>query len=154
VAFGISDRFCAAFRHSSNSLDSTVLRNYLFGLSPAFTFCHRCKHLNLRVLLPSQISSIMAPAAITPPAVEVKSLKVPRPSMQRVDTSNIGTKRKIICFSDFDGTIFMQEYVPIVVFLSLCVNSNKRKQYRPYSLQQLRLRLHPPRNPRSANPYW
>jgi hypothetical protein len=55
----------------------------------------------------------MAPSAITPPAVEVKSLKVPRPSMQRVDTSNIGTKRKIICFSDFDGTIFMQEYALI-----------------------------------------
>jgi hypothetical protein len=58
-------------------------------------------------------SPTMAPSAITPPAVEVKSLKVPRPSMQRVDTSNMSTKRKIICFSDFDGTIFMQEYALI-----------------------------------------
>ncbi|KAJ9637787.1 hypothetical protein H2199_007281 [Coniosporium tulheliwenetii] len=50
----------------------------------------------------------MAPSAITPPAVEVKSLKVPMSSMP-VDASSIGTKRKIICFSDFDGTIFMQD---------------------------------------------
>src|SRR5690242_2786348 len=36
----------------------------------------------------------MAPAAITPPAVEAK-----RPTLQRVPTANLGTKRKIICFS-------------------------------------------------------
>ncbi|KAK3060948.1 hypothetical protein LTS18_007351, partial [Coniosporium uncinatum] len=54
----------------------------------------------------------MAPSAITPPAVELKSvesLRVPRPSIRRADTSHMGTKRKIICFSDFDGTIFMQD---------------------------------------------
>lgn len=52
----------------------------------------------------------MAPIAITPPAVEVKSSAgLTRPGMRRVDTANIGTKRKIICFSDFDGTIFMQD---------------------------------------------
>jgi 2,3-diketo-5-methylthio-1-phosphopentane phosphatase len=78
----------------------------------------------------------MAPSATTPPAVVVKSVDgISRPGMQRVDTSNIGTKRKIICFSgkrayladsgvtldyhrssvltaifsDFDGTIFMQD---------------------------------------------
>jgi hypothetical protein len=56
----------------------------------------------------------MAPSAITPPAVEVKSLKVPRPTLSRLDTASMGTKRKIICFSDFDGTIFMQEWVIIV----------------------------------------
>ncbi|KAF2838085.1 hypothetical protein M501DRAFT_992961 [Patellaria atrata CBS 101060] len=53
----------------------------------------------------------MSPSAITAPVVEAKtldSLKVPRPRMQ-VDSSNIGTARKIICFSDFDGTIFMQD---------------------------------------------
>ena len=38
----------------------------------------------------------MAPVAATPPAVEVKQL---RPGIQRVDTANIGTKRKIVCFS-------------------------------------------------------
>jgi hypothetical protein len=42
----------------------------------------------------------MAPSAITPPPVMVKpSGEINRPGMQRVDTSNIGTKRKIICFS-------------------------------------------------------
>ncbi|KAK5198899.1 hypothetical protein LTR99_000938 [Exophiala xenobiotica] len=51
----------------------------------------------------------MAPVAITPPAVESKQT---RPSFQRANTANMGTKRKIICFSDladFDGTIFMQD---------------------------------------------
>ncbi|KAF4554882.1 Pdp3-interacting factor 1-like protein [Elsinoe fawcettii] len=52
----------------------------------------------------------MAPSAITPPAVEAKEiLKVPRPTLNRIDTSALGTRRKIICFSDFDGTIFMQD---------------------------------------------
>ncbi|KAF1989937.1 2,3-diketo-5-methylthio-1-phosphopentane phosphatase [Aulographum hederae CBS 113979] len=32
-----------------------------------------------------------------------------RPGLKRADTSHMGTKRKIICFSDFDGTIFMQD---------------------------------------------
>ncbi|KIW96872.1 uncharacterized protein Z519_02263 [Cladophialophora bantiana CBS 173.52] len=48
----------------------------------------------------------MAPIAITPPPVEPKQA---RPGMQRANTANMGTKRKIICFSDFDGTIFMQD---------------------------------------------
>jgi hypothetical protein len=39
----------------------------------------------------------MAPIAITPPAVEAK-----RPSLHRVDTAALGTKRKIICFSGTD----------------------------------------------------
>ncbi|KAG4430203.1 hypothetical protein IFR05_014321 [Cadophora sp. M221] len=51
------------------------------------------------------------PAAITPPATpQSKDLAVPRPSLvsnQNKDMANI--KRKIICFSDFDGTIFMQD---------------------------------------------
>ena len=46
---------------------------------------------------------IMAPAAITPPAVEVnkkaETLRVPKPTLKRANTSNMGTKRKIICFS-------------------------------------------------------
>ncbi|KAG0652833.1 had [Hyphodiscus hymeniophilus] len=49
------------------------------------------------------------PAAITPPP-SIKELAVPKTSMmatQSVDMLN--TKRKIICFSDFDGTIFMQD---------------------------------------------
>ncbi|TKX20594.1 Pdp3-interacting factor 1-like protein [Elsinoe australis] len=52
----------------------------------------------------------MAPSAVTPPAVEAKQiLSVPRPTLKRIDTSALGTRRKIICFSDFDGTIFMQD---------------------------------------------
>ncbi|TKA65397.1 hypothetical protein B0A49_10157 [Cryomyces minteri] len=54
----------------------------------------------------------MAPSAIDSPAVEAKSLrtlKVPQATMPAVDASSMGTKRKIICFSDFDGTIFMQD---------------------------------------------
>ncbi|KAL1874873.1 hypothetical protein Daus18300_003414 [Diaporthe australafricana] len=41
----------------------------------------------------------MAPSAITPPAVTAKNVPV--------EPSN--KKRKIVCFSDFDGTIFMQD---------------------------------------------
>ncbi|KZF19643.1 2,3-diketo-5-methylthio-1-phosphopentane phosphatase [Xylona heveae TC161] len=37
-----------------------------------------------------------------------ENLKAPKVSYG-VPTENIGTKRKIICFSDFDGTIFMQD---------------------------------------------
>jgi len=48
----------------------------------------------------------MAPSAISFAPVEPKQV---RPSMQRANTANMGTKRKIICFSDFDGTIFMQD---------------------------------------------
>ncbi|KAI1617782.1 2,3-diketo-5-methylthio-1-phosphopentane phosphatase [Exophiala viscosa] len=48
----------------------------------------------------------MAPIAISPPPVEAKQA---RPSFHRANTANMGTKRKIICFSDFDGTIFMQD---------------------------------------------
>ncbi|KIV90884.1 hypothetical protein PV10_05488 [Exophiala mesophila] len=48
----------------------------------------------------------MAPVAVTPPPIEAKQT---RPGFQRANTANMGTKRKIICFSDFDGTIFMQD---------------------------------------------
>lgn len=51
----------------------------------------------------------MSPIAVTPPAVEVTKSTITRPSFRRVDTANMATKRKIICFSDFDGTIFMQD---------------------------------------------
>lgn len=61
----------------------------------------------------------MAPIAVTPPAVEVKKLddlnplkstKAPtRPGIKRADTSRMGVRRKIMCFSDFDGTIFHQD---------------------------------------------
>lgn len=52
----------------------------------------------------------MAPMAIIPHAVEVKkTLAVPRPSLQRLPTASMQTKRKIVCFSNFDGTIFMQD---------------------------------------------
>ncbi|KAF2705890.1 HAD-like protein [Pleomassaria siparia CBS 279.74] len=53
----------------------------------------------------------MAPSATAPRTMEVRSVETiaKRPGFARVPTSNIGTKRKIICFSDFDGTIFMQD---------------------------------------------
>jgi len=42
----------------------------------------------------------MAPIAITRPAVEVKPFaSATRPGIKRVDTANLGAKRKIICFS-------------------------------------------------------
>lgn len=50
----------------------------------------------------------MAPIAVTPPAVEVKSLESFKPSLT-TDAPKLDTTRKIICFSDFDGTIFMQD---------------------------------------------
>lgn len=51
------------------------------------------------------------PAAITPPVVPaIKDLAVPRTSiMQTQNKDKLNTRRKIICFSDFDGTIFMQD---------------------------------------------
>ncbi|KAL3422976.1 2,3-diketo-5-methylthio-1-phosphopentane phosphatase [Phlyctema vagabunda] len=50
------------------------------------------------------------PVAVTPPVIEVKDLSAAQTSFlpaQAVEKLN--TKRKIICFSDFDGTIFMQD---------------------------------------------
>lgn len=43
----------------------------------------------------------MAPVAVTPPAIEVKSLetKPKKPTLARANTANMSTKRKIICFS-------------------------------------------------------
>lgn len=38
----------------------------------------------------------MAPVAVTPPPIEAKQI---RPGFQRANTANMGTKRKIICFS-------------------------------------------------------
>lgn len=52
------------------------------------------------------------PAAITPPATPevTKGLSVPKTSFVPTQNPNmLNTKRKIICFSDFDGTIFMQD---------------------------------------------
>ncbi|ORY19490.1 HAD-like domain-containing protein [Clohesyomyces aquaticus] len=67
----------------------------------------------------------MAPIALTPPAIEIKSLdSVPRKSLP--PTSNIGTKRKIICFSDFDGTIFMQD-TGHILFNNFGCGSERRK---------------------------
>ncbi|KAF2112931.1 2,3-diketo-5-methylthio-1-phosphopentane phosphatase [Lophiotrema nucula] len=68
----------------------------------------------------------MAPAAITPPAIEVKSLDSLKAPKSLVDSSNIGTKRKIICFSDFDGTIFMQDTGHILFNSFGC--GNERRQ--------------------------
>lgn len=41
----------------------------------------------------------MAPVAVTPPPIEAKQI---RPGFQRANTANMGTKRKIICFSGTD----------------------------------------------------
>jgi len=52
------------------------------------------------------------PAAVTPPATPVvtKELSVPKTSFMSIKSNDmLNTKRKIICFSDFDGTIFMQD---------------------------------------------
>lgn len=50
------------------------------------------------------------PAAITPPTISVKDLSVPKTSMAATLNKDLFEKRrKIICFSDFDGTIFMQD---------------------------------------------
>lgn len=47
------------------------------------------------------------PTALNPvAAAEVKT--IPTPSMT-LNEGKLGTKRKIVCFSDFDGTIFMQD---------------------------------------------
>ncbi|CZT19220.1 probable 2,3-diketo-5-methylthio-1-phosphopentane phosphatase, putative [Ramularia collo-cygni] len=47
----------------------------------------------------------MAPIALTPPAEQARELAYE----QLPDASNMGTSRKIICFSDFDGTICMED---------------------------------------------
>ncbi|KAF2220855.1 2,3-diketo-5-methylthio-1-phosphopentane phosphatase [Elsinoe ampelina] len=70
----------------------------------------------------------MAPSAITPPPVEPKKeiLKVPRPTLNRIDTAALGTRRKIICFSDFDGTI-MYEDTGHVLFNKFGCGSERRE---------------------------
>ncbi|KAF2681653.1 hypothetical protein K458DRAFT_444527 [Lentithecium fluviatile CBS 122367] len=71
----------------------------------------------------------MAPAAITPPVIEVKSFQsLKSQNIVPVDTSNIDTKRKIICFSDFDGTIFMQG-TGHILFNSFGCGSERRKVF-------------------------
>ncbi|PSN66399.1 putative 2,3-diketo-5-methylthio-1-phosphopentane phosphatase [Corynespora cassiicola Philippines] len=59
----------------------------------------------------------MAPIAITPPAVEAKSFNLKPVSAPR---------RDIICFSDFDGTIFMQD-TGHILFNNFGCGSEKRK---------------------------
>ncbi|OBT99637.2 hypothetical protein VE01_02223 [Pseudogymnoascus verrucosus] len=50
------------------------------------------------------------PSALTPPVEgENEDLSVPRTSYQPTQTDAASKKRKVICFSDFDGTIFMQD---------------------------------------------
>ncbi|KAH8595512.1 HAD-like domain-containing protein [Bisporella sp. PMI_857] len=52
----------------------------------------------------------MAPSATALPEVTVKDLSVPRTSFSLTQNEqSLDTKRRIICFSDFDGTIFMQD---------------------------------------------
>jgi len=50
----------------------------------------------------------MAPSAVTPTPIVEKKMNA-RPQLARSSTANMGTKRKIVCFSDFDGTIFFQD---------------------------------------------
>ncbi|KAL1607652.1 hypothetical protein SLS60_002587 [Paraconiothyrium brasiliense] len=70
----------------------------------------------------------MAPIAVTPPAVEAKSQPtMPISKDVPVDPSNIGTKRKIICFSDFDGTIFMQD-TGHILFNAFGCGTERRQQ--------------------------
>jgi len=66
------------------------------------------------------------PAAITPPP-SMKGLAVPKTSMMATqNTEMLNTKRKIICFSDFDGTIFMQDTGHILFDAHGC-GSKRRK---------------------------
>ncbi|MCJ1317006.1 hypothetical protein MMC15_002327 [Xylographa vitiligo] len=54
----------------------------------------------------------MAPSAVVPQPLDFSKvdLKVPKSTFNdNTSPNSIGTKRKIICFSDFDGTIFMQD---------------------------------------------
>jgi 2,3-diketo-5-methylthio-1-phosphopentane phosphatase len=63
----------------------------------------------------------MAPIAITPPAIEVKSFETMKPL--KTTTSK---RRDIICFSDFDGTIFMQD-TGHILFNNFGCGSERRK---------------------------
>ncbi|KIV99984.1 uncharacterized protein PV09_08342 [Verruconis gallopava] len=52
----------------------------------------------------------MSHVSVTPPVmISERNANVLRPSLHRLPTASMHTKRKIICFSDFDGTIFMQD---------------------------------------------
>ncbi|RDW71529.1 hypothetical protein BP6252_08092 [Coleophoma cylindrospora] len=67
------------------------------------------------------------PVAVTPPADNAKDLSVPKTSyMPTQNQEMINTKRKIICFSDFDGTIFMQD-TGHVLFDSFGCGSKRRE---------------------------
>ncbi|KAF2466048.1 2,3-diketo-5-methylthio-1-phosphopentane phosphatase [Lindgomyces ingoldianus] len=67
----------------------------------------------------------MAPVTITPPAIQGISLSSLR-RQSSLSTSSIGTKRKVICFSDFDGTIFMQD-TGHILFNNFGCGSERRK---------------------------
>jgi len=49
------------------------------------------------------------PAAITPPNETHEDLTIPKTSYRPTRTEMANVKRKIVIFSDFDGTIFMQD---------------------------------------------
>ena len=52
----------------------------------------------------------MAPSAVDPPEVQAKTMPLAsKDHGEKPPTENMGTKRKLVIFSDFDGTIFMQD---------------------------------------------
>lgn len=73
----------------------------------------------------------MAPTAITPPLVAVKEdLSVPKTSyLPTMNAKMAATKRKIICFSDFDGLVassfLSQRFVKIFTIEMLTLKANR-----------------------------
>ncbi|KAF1957767.1 hypothetical protein CC80DRAFT_515287 [Byssothecium circinans] len=68
----------------------------------------------------------MAPIAITPPAIELKSLNLATSKSTTANTSSKIGSRKIICFPDFDGTIFMQD-TGHILFNTFSCGSDRRQ---------------------------
>ncbi|GAB7365663.1 hypothetical protein MBLNU230_g7004t1 [Neophaeotheca triangularis] len=69
----------------------------------------------------------MAPSAVTPPAVEVKKSPLAAQNGGAPDPGRMNTSRKIVIFSDFDGTIFMQDTGHILFNAHGC-GSERREQ--------------------------
>ncbi|KFY26315.1 hypothetical protein V493_04167 [Pseudogymnoascus sp. VKM F-4281 (FW-2241)] len=80
-------------------------------LSASMTEAHLCYHRGALMHSPYNTPPIHTmPTALTPPVEgENEDLSVPRTSYEPTQTSAASKKRKVIIFSDFDGTIFMQD---------------------------------------------
>jgi hypothetical protein len=63
----------------------------------------------LRLSAYLQVLPFIMPHAVVPQRLDLSKSTKASNHLPNASTKAVGTKRKIVCFSDFDGTIFMQD---------------------------------------------